>query len=89
MKADETPLLTAEAVRMLRVERLLRRFAHVPLRDMITVTGGSMATVKRDLLCMRTVLDAPITYHAGSGYALAPGWPGVRAALIRQLEAIE
>ena len=87
MKSDLTPLLTPEAVRMLRIERALRRHATVNLLDLMVIAGEvSVATLKRDLQCMRHVLGATIVYRVGKGYSLYGTWAGVRAAVAAELE---
>lgn len=77
-------LLTPQAQRFVRIERLLSRGRVVSFGTREFALGVSPATVKRDLQDMRGALGAPIEYGQG-GYRFAADWPGVAAAINQQV----
>ena len=82
-------LLTPQAARCYRLERLLRRRGCVTFQELLEMVGVSAATLKRDLLWMRTNLAARIEYDAWeNGYRLDPQWPGVMSKVHEEAEAI-
>jgi hypothetical protein len=84
-KSEVSPLLTPMAVRIVLIERALRA-GRPTFERLQRATGASRATLKRDLLLMRTSLGAAIHYDAGSkGYSLSQPWVGVAAVLARSL----
>ena len=82
-------LLTPQAARCYRLERLLRRRGCVTFQELLEMVGVSAATLKRDLLWMRTNLAARIEYDAwDNGYRLDPQWPGLISKVHEEAEAI-
>lgn len=77
-----TPLLTAEAVRFVRIERRLRAGSANFQQLRLCVEGVSDATLKRDLQAMRNEFDAPITWDSRYlVYRLESDWRGMGAFL--------
>jgi biotin operon repressor len=86
-KSELTCLLTPQAVRFCRIERMLRRGRHVSFATMQSDLGVSAATLKRDIQSLREELGAPIRYETRVGYCITGLWVGVAATLFEQLEA--
>lgn len=77
-----TALLTPEAVRFVRIERLLRSRSASFEQLRACVDGVSDSTLKRDLQAMRDEFDAPITWDREHRvYRLASEWAGMSACL--------
>lgn len=82
-------LLTPAAIRMCRIERMLRR-GPVPPSQMIEHVAGWRATIKRDLVALRLDFGADIAYDKTANvYVLRNSeWQGVRARLSDELRFI-
>ena len=81
-------LLTPQAVRLCRIEGMLRRSGCVSFDELRTALDVSRATLKRDLSCLREHLEAPISYDRwDNGYRLARGWSGVMEKVADSLNA--
>jgi len=75
-------LLTPQAARYYRIERALRQKGCLRFNELKALVGVSTATLKRDMQCMRQVLEAPLRYDAWeNGYRLDPAWPGLLAKI--------
>jgi predicted DNA-binding transcriptional regulator YafY len=87
-KSELTCLLTPQAVRFCRIERMLRRGRCVSFAALRDQLGCSTATLKRDIQALREELGAPIRYEAPAGYRITGLWVGVAATLFEQLESV-
>ncbi len=84
IKSEMSALLTPMAVRIVLIERALRT-GRPTFERLMSASGASRATLKRDMHLMRSELGAVIQYDRRSGgYRLAGQWAGVAA----QLQAI-
>lgn len=83
-------LLSDRAIRLRKLERMLRPGGVVPCRRLQSVAGASIATFKRDLDCLRLDFGARIAYvPAEFGYRLENlDWPGVLPALVDELRRV-
>lgn len=85
-QGQATPLLTAEAVRFVRIERRLHARGANFDQLRLAVGGISDATLKRDLQAMREEFGAPITWNCEHRvYHLASEWAGMGAFLQKQV----
>lgn len=81
-QGNPTPLLTAETIRFVRIERRLRDQGANFDQLRLCVGGVCDATLKRDLKAMREEFGAPITWdRANRVYRLASEWAGIGACL--------
>lgn len=81
-QGNPTPLLTAEAVRFVRIERCLRAGGANFEQLRLCVDGVSDATLKRDLQAMREEFGAPITWdRMHRVYRLAGEWAVISVCL--------
>lgn len=84
-----TALLTTTGLRMLRIERMLRRARCVSFKAMRAECECSVATLKRDLRFLRDELGAPLLFdRRETAYRLAGNWAGVQAMIFAQLESV-
>lgn len=82
-----TALLTTQGARLLRIEAMLRNRQAPTFLDMRHACRCSVATLKRDLRCMREELGAPVHFDVSErGYRLIDEWPGVLPALFEQAQ---
>lgn len=85
-KSERTPLLTTVGLRVVKIERMLRRGRVVSFAELRGELKVSPATVKRDLMLMRDELGAPIEWCAvARGYQLTAPWAGVAATIYNEL----
>jgi predicted DNA-binding transcriptional regulator YafY len=83
-----TPLLSAEAARLLRIERRLAAGNGATFAELEKMLAVSAATLKRDLRILREQLDAPIEYDRnGYRYSITKTWCGVVCHLLTEVGA--
>jgi predicted DNA-binding transcriptional regulator YafY len=88
MTRKATPLLAAEALRLLQIERRLQVGNGATFAELEKLLLVSAATVKRDLRLLREQLGAPIFFDRVEGrYRFVDRWVGVLAHLVQEASA--
>lgn len=88
MTRKATPLLAAEAVRLIQIERRLNVGNGATFAELEKLLRVSAATVKRDIRLLREQLGAPIFFDKTEGrYRFVDRWIGVLAHLVQEATA--